>query len=406
MNAIDKLMDLNKFGIKLGLENMKNLCIYFNNPQQNYKIIHIAGTNGKGSTSMMTTQLLMNEQKRVATYTSPYVKKINENFKLNLNDISDSQLSKYINLVIDAVQSLKIDATHYEVCTMIMFLFAQEEKVDYLILEVGLGGRYDATNVVDADISVITNVSLDHTDILGNDLVAIAKEKAGIVKTNPVIIGEKVPELINEVTKLSSNIYYSYQLIEEIELDYHNFKTLVKINKNEFKLNLFGYHQAYNFAVVYQIAKLLNISDRAIKIMAESIKWPGRFEVVTREPLVVLDGAHNQASMKRLAQIVQKYQPENIQLIFSALKEKNLNHLAKIIEEITDNVIVTDLHEIEPSRAMNSEEIFNKINVANKQLIKDTDLAFSQISDEYQLNIICGSFKLIEAYHKWRENGN
>ncbi len=403
MNSINKLNDLNKFGIKLGLENMQLMCKYFNNPEQAYKIIHIAGTNGKGSTSIMTAQTLINDDYKVASYTSPYVEKLNENFKINLQDISDNDLEKLSIKVLNAIDVLNIQATHYEVCTMIMFLYAKEQKVDFLVLEVGLGGRYDATNVVNADLSVITNVSLDHTEILGDTLDKIAYEKCGIIKKAPVIIGEDITELINCAEQMTDRIIYSFKAVNNYSLDYENFKTIVTINGERYVHNLFGVHQASNLAIVYQIVKFFNLNEKAFKAMCHNITWPGRFEIRSRNPLVIVDGAHNEAAMRVLKESLSTYNKDEIQLIFSLLKEKNLMRLVPIIKEMTNNVIVTDLSNIEPNRAMDSDYIFNNIDVENKALFKNPNSAFAQISNKFKVNIICGSFKIIEEYQNWEQ---
>ncbi len=407
MTGIEQLIDLNQFGIKLGLENMQSLCNYFDNPQTEYQIIHIAGTNGKGSTSIMTTQMLINAGYQVASYTSPYVEKLNENFKVNLTDIDDITLNELSLKVLKAIEVCNLQATHYEACTMIMFLYAKLKEVDFLVLEVGLGGRYDATNVVKADLSIITNISLDHTHILGDTLEKIAYEKCGIIKGNPVIIGEKIPALIDCAQEISNQIIYSYQQIEKIELDYKHFITKATINNQVFENHLFGYHQAYNMAIVYEVARFFKIDIEHYIQMCAHINWPSRFEIVNKQPLIILDGAHNEGAMHQLALALKHYNKDQVQMIFSMLADKDLERLAPIIEQMTNNLIITDLKQVEPERAMDSRKIFVRINVENKQLIPIPTNAFEQISDDFIVNIICGSFKIIEEYHKWSDqNGN
>ncbi len=404
MNAISKLMDLNKFGIKLGLDNMYNLAELFNNPQNDYEIIHIAGTNGKGSTSVMTTEMLINAGFNVATYTSPYVNKLNENFKCNLVDISDEKLEELANLVISKMEENKINATHYEVCTMIMFLYAQSMNVDYLVLEVGLGGRYDATNIVNPCLSIITNVSFDHTELLGDTLEKIAYEKCGIIKNAPVIIGENISELIEVASSISSNIIYSFKNIVDVELDYKKFKTRVTIDNNKIEHNLFGYHQAYNLAIVYQISQVLDIEYKYFIQMTKNVAWPWRFEVKCNNPIIILDGAHNEAAMKQLKQIVEHYSKDDINLIFSMLKEKDVTKVAPQISDITNNVVITDLHSVEPNRAIDPQLLVNAIDVPNCQFIAKPFDAFNTISNKYKINLVCGSFKLLEEFERWYED--
>lgn len=401
MSNIEKLIDLNKFGIKLGLENMEKLTSSFNHPEQNVKIIHIAGTNGKGSTTMMSAQMLMLAGYKVATYTSPYTERINENFRINNQEISDQKLDVLAKTVLDRIADLAIEATHYEVCTMIMFLYAYQEQVDYLILEVGLGGRFDATNVVTPIVSIITNVSLDHTHLLGKTISEIAKEKAGIIKPNiPVLVGATTPEFTKVLTNFPNQIIITEKLINNIELDYENLITNVTINNEKYDLHLFGEHQAFNFAIVWQLAQLLKIKTEFVKEMTKVIKWDYRFQIYQHDPLIILDGAHNEASLLALKKALSGYEKSNIQIIFSALKDKDLKTMGKILPSISTNICLTSLNKIDKERGLSANELQKKMEI-DAMIIENNNEAFSLIkTNSYPVNVICGSFTLLQSFEK------
>ena len=189
---IDKLLEelygYSMFGIKLGLENIQKICDYLGNPERKYKVIHITGTNGKGSTSTITETVLLEAGYKVGKYTSPHILKFNERIRVNGKDISDRDIALVYEKIKKTVEELKITPTFFEVTTAMMFLYFAEKEVDYAVLEVGMGGRYDATNVAEGDICIITNVSLDHTEYLGKTLYEIGLEKAGIIKEKSKVI--------------------------------------------------------------------------------------------------------------------------------------------------------------------------------------------------------------------------
>ncbi len=405
MSNIDKLMDLNKFGIKLGLENMEKLTASFNHPEKKLKIIHIAGTNGKGSTTMMSAQMLMLAGYKVATYTSPFTEQINENFRINNQEISNEQLEKLAKIVLDTITEFAIAATHYEVCTMIMFLYAYQEEVDYLILEVGLGGRFDATNVITPIVSIITNVSLDHTHLLGTTISEIAKEKTGIIKPNvPVLVGTTTCELTEVLTEFTNEIIITENIIDNIELDYQNLITKVTINHEEYELHLFGEHQAFNFAIVWQLAQLLKIEKSFIKQMAKQVKWDYRFQIYQHNPLIILDGAHNEASLLALKNALSGYEKNDIQIIFSAFKDKDLKVMGEILPTISPNICLTSLNELDQERGLTAKELAERLNI-KATTIENNNEAFSLInSNNYPVNVICGSFTLLQSFEKNEKN--
>ena len=188
---LNELYSYSLHGIKLGLENIQKICDSLGNPEKNYKIVHITGTNGKGSTATIVETVLLKQGYKVGKYTSPHILKFNERIRVNGQDISDEDITKVYGIVREKIKELGITPTFFEVTTAMMFLYFSMREVEYVVLEVGMGGRFDATNVVDSDIAIITNVSIDHTEYLGKTIYEIAREKAGIIKDKSyVIVGD------------------------------------------------------------------------------------------------------------------------------------------------------------------------------------------------------------------------
>ena len=187
-DLLEELYAYSMFSIRLGLDNIKEICKYLGNPEKSYKVIHITGTNGKGSVSTTVERILLDAGYKVGKYTSPHILKFNERIIFNDKYISDEDVAKYYERVKKIIDEHNIQATFFEVTTAMMFDYFKDMKADYVILEAGMGGRYDATNICDNIVSVITNVSLEHTEYLGDTIYKIAKEKAGIIKNCPYTI--------------------------------------------------------------------------------------------------------------------------------------------------------------------------------------------------------------------------
>ncbi len=324
MNAEKYLESLNIFGIKPGLERIKNLCEKLGNPQNNYKTIHVTGTNGKGSVSAMLAEMIKIEGFNVGLFTSPHLESYRERFKINGENISEKDFSDEI----ERIKDLNLPATQFEVLTAAAFDFFARKKVDVAVVEVGLGGLFDSTNIIIPDISVITNVAEDHTNILG-DLKNIALNKAGIIKPKvPVVTGATgLPlEIIREIAeKNDSPVFEVMKPVENV------------------RINLAGEFQKFNAAIAIQTAKLFHLTERAIFEGLERVSHPGRFEIFeTDSGKIIIDGAHNPNGAAALRQSLDKFFPKGKRIfVFGALKDKNIDEMIRILFRKNDFVIVT-----------------------------------------------------------------
>lgn len=405
---IDKLLDdlysYSLFGIKLGLQNIKDICNYLGNPEKKYKIIHITGTNGKGSTSTIIETVLLEAGYRVGKYTSPHILKFNERIRANGKDISDMDIALCYEKVKNAIEKLNITPTFFEVTTAMMFLYFEKENVDYAILEVGMGGRYDATNIANGDISIITNVSLDHTEYLGKTIYDIALEKAGIIKDKSVVIvGDNNEDFLKAIYTKKKDIINTREKYKNIKynLNFKNFITEIEIENNKYNLSLFGDYQVSNFLCAYEALKNLNISEEIIKKSVSKVVWQCRFEIFSKEPLTILEGAHNIDGIKNLKKILTKeYKTNEIVLIMSILKDKKVKEMLDTCKSFSDKIILTSLSH--NPRGLSGEELLDYTDKSSIFSVEnDIAKAYTQAKNlNKKIIVVCGSFYTCEKFKK------
>ena len=400
------LDSVNKYKIILGLDNMKKAVKALGNPEKDYKIIHIAGTNGKGSTAAFLETALIEAGYKTGKYTSPEIYRFNERITVNGVEISDEDINIYYEKVNKVLGENGIQLTYFEVTTVMMFLYMKDKNIDYLVLETGLGGRTDATNIVVPVISLITNVSFDHMEFLGDTLKKIAHEKAGIIKEEvPVFFSDNKPELLEEIkekTENYTNVLEKYDFENCVtELDKENLKTIVRINEKEFILSLFGKFQAKNFLLAYEALKYLNISDEVIKRACSKTVWNGRFQIAAKNPFIILDGAHNKESAEVLSENLQEVFPDkDIVFIISILKDKDYDTVLTELSNASDYAVFTG---IENERGQDFNDMYNKGKAYFKHAYKEMNLdsALKKAgSFGKKAVIICGSFFLLKEYKK------
>lgn len=351
-----------KFGSVLGLDSMKRLCGMLGHPERGQKFIHIAGTNGKGSVAACLNAILMKAGLKTGLYTSPALVDFSERIKVNSVPIGAEDLTKITLKVKNACEALTAKGfphpTEFEIVTAIGLLYFKETACRAVILEVGLGGRLDATNVIeDPELCIITSLSLDHTDRLGDTIEKIAAEKCGIIKGSvPVITTEnQKKEALSVIRKKAENLTLApvpsvkSETLSGITFDFDGIEDIF--------CPLTGSHQAENAALSITAAKMLNISDSDIKEGIKNTVHPARMEKVSDDPIFIIDGAHNESAMEYLYENLKRLLPPGKKtLIIGMLKDKNYEKSAKIISGIFDRIITVD---IESPRALKKEELLS-----------------------------------------------
>ena len=305
-------------GMMPGLQRITELLEKMGNPEKDLKFIHIAGTNGKGSTAAMTASILRKAGYRTGLYTSPYIYQFGERMQVDGQLIPDEELIDIVEYVKPLADTMTETPTEFELITAIAFEHFKRQKCDIVVLEVGLGGLLDATNVIDCpEVAVITNIGLDHTDILGHTLEEIAFNKAGIIKENGhAVIYRGTPgvEAVFEKTCAEKNVSLKKANFDGLKLKTHDLFEQV-FDCGEYKdihLPLLSDHQLHNAAVVLAVAETLqeigwNITRENIYDGIRDVSWPGRFDIVSRDPLFIIDGGHNPQCLEALVKNIQDY---------------------------------------------------------------------------------------------------
>ena len=354
---INDLINPGNTNITPGLERMYKILNLLGNPQHKYQVIHITGTNGKGSTAAFLESGLVHSGYKVGKFTSPHVTKINECICINYNEISDIDLESCYFTIKELTTLHDINLSPFEFLVTIMFLYFGLKVIDWLVLEVGMGGANDATNVVNSKYSIVTNVELEHTKWLGNTVSEIATEKSGIIKSGLTIVADNNSEVIRIISNKTTNfINVLSQYKFSVELDIENFKTKLNLNDKLYILSMFGKFQAYNFLCAYAIFKDMGISEDHIQYSATSTFWPYRMMVVQTNPLVIMDATHNAPGAKCLYDsLVGVYHPNEVVIVTSILRDKDVLKMLKYFGKLATNVIYTSIDN--NPRGMKSSEI-------------------------------------------------
>jgi len=400
--TLEELYSLTNMGIKLGLDNIKNILKIMGNPQDSYKILHIAGTNGKGSTASILEAALLETGYKVGKYTSPHIEKFNERIVINKKQISDEEICFYYKKIRNLIEVNNLYPTFFEITTAMMFDYFKDCGCEYVVLETGLGGRFDATNVCRPEISIITNISMDHTNILGNNLTDIALEKCGIIKDTPVVIADSKLELITAVEQKTKNYIDVIKKYNNVKFELtKDFKTIIYIGNIKFNLSLYGKYQVNNFLGAYETLKKIGISDKNIQNSVSKIYWPGRFEVYSKEePLIILDGAHNvDAASKLKENILSKFKKDEVVTLVSILEDKDRYGILKEISKFSDEIIFTSLEDYH--RGTSGNKLINLVDNFRDQRVEDDLIkAFSLAKETKKIIVVCGSFYLLSKFKK------
>ena len=352
MDPIAYLFGLEFHGIKLGLDNITTLLSAMDNPQDSYPTVHIGGTNGKGSTVAFLDRISRESGYTVGRFTSPHLCSVNERFMVNGAPIPDNELSEIIQDIQRASADLDLSPTFFEVNTAIAFEYFKRANVDIALIEVGMGGRFDSTNVITPKISIITNIALDHTQFLGDTIEKIAFEKAGILKAGiPAVLGNLVPEAREVIVARANELNCPTSILGE------DFQV-----SSDIPLGLQGAHQAENAALATRAAQLLRtdfpmITDDAIEIGLAKTTWPCRMETVLGNLDVIIDVAHNPACAETLAAALNE--PHVVLLAVAA--DKDAESMVRALGPITDRFI---LSEFDGPRALSANDLGGHIGPA------------------------------------------
>ena len=353
------------------LDRMRALMVTLGNPEQKYPMLHVAGTKGKGSTSALMAAALQAAGYRTGLYISPHLQDFVERIQVNGEPISHAGLAELVEQVKPAVARVP-KLTTFEITTALGFLYFAQQKVDAAVIEVGLGGRLDATNVVTPRVSVITSLSYDHMAVLGDTLTLIAGEKAGIIKPGiPVVSAPQTDEALAVLERVAEERQAPQTLIGrdvlfetgEHSLDGQSFTILSRISSNVnsesviLRIPLLGEHQVVNAATAYAALKVsgLNVADEAIRKGFAEVSWPCRFEIVRREPPVVIDSAHNADSARVLRRTLDDYFPGRpVIWIFAVLEDKDAAGMLTELAPRLTRVIAT---QADHPRALEVEKV-------------------------------------------------
>ena len=374
MDAISKIHEFEKFGSILGLERMTSLMRELGDPQNDLKCIHVAGTNGKGSVCKYIYEILEAQGYKTGLYTSPFLEVFNERIELDHKFISDEDLETYTDRVLEKVKVItdrgEDSPTEFEVITAVAFLYFKEKMADYVVLEVGLGGIGDSTNIIkEPEVSVITSISFDHTDRLGNTLREIAGNKAGIIKHGcPVVTSARADEALEVLRERSlkedAELYETADTKAEIvseSLTGTVFDVTLGARYIGLEISMIGEHQIENAVCALKAIEVLQ-DEREIEISIDAIyeglkkgRQIGRFEVMSRDPLIIIDGAHNPDGARTLREGYEKLlKDKRLLMLIGMLKDKDTEHIIGEFRKITSDFIAT---EPENPRKMSADEL-------------------------------------------------
>ena len=368
---------------KLGLERIELLLKKIGNPEKNLRCLHVAGTNGKGSVCAMLHSILIDAGYKAGMYTSPHLKKFNERIRINNVLITDGEIVKYYL----KVKKRATNQSFFEITTAMAFLYFKEKNIDFLVLEVGLGGRLDATNVVTPLVSIITNIGLEHTNILGKTLEKIAYEKAGIIKENAQVITAAEGIALDTIKKIA---------------DKKN-SELIIVDKNKIKRNLTlkhlnGKFQACNAAIAVKSIEIIKncykikINKRNIINGLKNAEWPGRLQFLEKNVLV--DCAHNPDGFKALINELKYIPHKNLILMLGFSDDKDIKSISKMVNPLASQIILTKSDSKRAAEPESIKRYFNKSTITVQNPKKALDCA-KKIAKKGDLILIAGSIFLV-----------
>jgi dihydrofolate synthase/folylpolyglutamate synthase len=384
------LEQIQNLGIKFGLDNVREILRSFQNPHRRYPAVLVAGSNGKGSVCAFLARILSLHGFRAGLFTSPHLVDVEERIRIGEDLISRQTFCRLLATLkkrIEELISAKIllnPPTYFEHLCCLAFLHFAEERVDFAVLEVGMGGRFDATNVVDPEVSVITTISAEHQRFLGDSLSQIAFEKAGIIKPGiPVVCGARGIEAYTTIKNRAEELGAPFYTVFDRKNDFSERKTGTgyvfdfRMNKEvyTYRPSLPGEHQGRNAAIAIVVSHVLSqgwrkLEKEKILLGIESTRWEGRLESIPGEPLVLLDGAHNEEGAVILREYIKNHVSAPLVLVFAAMQDKKIERIADILFPLADKVLLTRFPYF---RACPPEEIREKVPAYEKKILCEPD---------------------------------
>lgn len=355
-SVFDRLFALQGLGMKLNIDNIRELLNRLGNPQDSFRSVHVAGTNGKGSVSSMLASILRESGYRTGLFTSPHLVRFNERIQVDGVQISDEEVERYFSILEPHMTEMENESklkkiTFFEATTAMAFLYFADRKVDYAVVEVGLGGRLDATNVIIPELSVITSLSLDHTRILGDRVEKIAEEKAGIIKQGvPVVMARNAEEAVAVIERIAAErgapltMVGRDSLLTDSSYSLRGVECILKFSDGnilELKSIMGGRHQIENCATAATAAHMLGINGDTIKRGLERAKWPGRMDVLRERPLLILDGCHNRAGAESLLATLREEGIEKIMFVMAFSSERRERDILAVLEPVIGRLVIT-----------------------------------------------------------------
>lgn len=377
-DAIGFLSGIQLFGQQLGLETMRALLAQMGNPHESLRFLHIAGTNGKGSVAAMSQSVLTAAGYRTGLYTSPHLISFCERIQIDGKLISEADVACLVEEIKPLLRSTPRHPTLFEVVTAIALQYFREQRVDVVVWETGLGGRLDATNVVNPLVSVITNIAFDHMQYLGDTLAKIAAEKAGIIKPGIPVVTAAEGEAL--------------EVIRQVCAEQNAPLTVVTVGEN--RTPLIGPHQAINCAVAETSLRAtgLKITAEQMRTGLARTRWPGRFEIVRQQPLTILDGAHNPHGAEALAATLrEQFAGRKLTLILGVLRDKDYTEVCRILAPLASRILCVP---VANERTASAEDIVRACRPAIAEVCRDVREAYAKAADA-EVVIIAGSLFLI-----------
>lgn len=415
-DAVDYVESLGKFGIHLGMERIQGLTALLDHPERKIWTVHVTGTNGKGSVTTFLANMLQQAGLKVGSYTSPHFVRYNERICLNGEEISNEDFAAVTEKTKAALDRFLAQGgeqpTQFEFITAMAFLYFAEKQVDCAVIEVGMGGLWDSTNIITPEVSVITNVTLEHTERLGKTIEAIAAQKAGIIKPGVPVVTEaegKALEVIRGAAEANHAPLYVYGddfSTEELTSSMDTQTFLYRLGEKELEvaIHLPGEHQILNGAAALTAAEILRdkhgVLDEAAMLRGmEAARWPGRLERIHRNPDIILDGAHNPSGVTVLRKALDEYYPKARRIyVFGMMADKDVSQVSDILFRPEDTIYTVLAHE--GDRSEKPEKLAQRLH-KNAVPMEDLTAAYQRAVSEAgpeDVVIVCGSLYLIGTF--------